>query len=182
MSAKELGSPQVRGLGYSVAALRVPTQPGVAAFIRASAALVLVACSGTASGPADGSPDAIGGVDELQIGFIEFYGDSEGVLDVPEPIASGVAFSVTVTTYGGGCLSADSLDIAIDGDVAVLTPWDRWFQPAGTACSAELLRLPRQGEVTFATAGGKTLRVRGQRVMFGLEPVVIEQDTPIVVE
>lgn len=77
--------------------------------------------------------------------------------DVPSSARIGESFTVKVTTEGGGCRSIDSTDVVIMGDVAIVTPYDR-YRTTGT-CTLELRAISHEATVSFDTRGQKTVRI-----------------------
>lgn len=99
-------------------------------------------------------------------------------LMVPDTVAVGEPFEVTVVTQGGGCHErADGLEVDAGGQAVELRPYDIVLVPRSdwAACTRLLRYLPRTATVTLAEPGRRLLRVVGGR---GLTP----ESEPVVVE
>ena len=119
-------------------------------------------------------PDSI-----VEVGIVQFFGESEDVIEAPDTATVDEPFFVTVNTYGAKCYSADSMTMESSGDVLELVPYDR--QDTSYACPAVQVRLKHTADVVFPTSGTKILRVRGRRVE-QQDDTLIELDKEIVVE
>ena len=116
----------------------------------------------------------------LELGYIE-YGSSPFVIDVPSPLLAGQPFTATITTYGGGCVSAYSTGYASSEDTIYLTPFDVRRLPDDGACPDILLTLQHGVAIVAPTAGPWTLRVHGRALADGVT-TEIDRDTMLVVE
>jgi hypothetical protein len=130
-----------------------PIAPGLAC-LAGFAVAALAACRST-TGPA--APE--------ELGIIEFYGDRTGVLELPESVRAGHDVTVTVRTFGGGCVSAAGTGVRYRGALAVVLPYDNPSSraPAGTGCLDVLLRPLHTVNLRFPTPGRATVRVEGRR-------------------
>lgn len=120
--------------------------------------LIPVACSD----PAD---IARVGDDGRVIGTIEYYGDPVQV-EIPTDATRGSEFTVTVVTYGGGCVSEGETETDIDGLNVVVTPYDYDVSgqlPPNGACTDELNLFEHETTLRFDRAGTATVVIRGQR-------------------
>jgi hypothetical protein len=102
------------------------------------------------------------------VGVIEHYGDGPaGLIDAPAVVRAGQDFTVTVRTFGGGCVSAAGASVTYHRppalDLAVVVPYDNTRVPAGVACTSDLRRAPRDVTLRFTTPGAATIRVEGRR-------------------
>ena len=120
-----------------------------------AACLALAACDAYAF-----AWDSSSGI--LIIGFVN-GGTSIGlVVEAPESVTAGVAFDVTVNTFGSSsCVRAERLDVEVVGSVARLTPYDR-VAPPNSECSADVGAHPHTAQVTFPTPGAAMLEVHGR--------------------
>ena len=82
-------------------------------------------------------------------------------LSLPDTAHAGVPFTITVTTFGGGCDQADGADVRASDLSVDVTPYDR-LPAAGTICVAILRTLPRPVPLTFGTTGTAVVRVHGR--------------------
>ena len=78
----------------------------------------------------------------------------------------------TVTTFGGACDHPDGADVATNGLLADVTPYDV-LPPPETICIALLRASPRSIQLTFATPGTGVVRVHGRR--FGGGDVTLQR-------
>ena len=136
----------------------------------ALAPLLIQACSSPAE------PDRV-----RVIGVVDFYHESiNDVVSAPDTVEAGVAFEVTITTFGGGCDRPAGTTSETAGSQADVTPYDltpsRHFE---YACPDILLRMPRVAVLEFAEPGPATLRVHGRRLDAETErsgvPVMIQK-------
>lgn len=81
---------------------------------------------------------------------------------LPDTVAAGTSFAVTVTTFGGACDRADGTDVTTTGSMADITPYVL-LPPRETNCIALLVTSPRSVTLTFATPGTGIVRVHGRR-------------------
>lgn len=94
------------------------------------------------------------------IGVIDAGQSSPQVIDAPTEASLGQSFSVTVSTFGNSCVTADGADVAIDGLVATITPYD--VVVAGVNCLDYSNAYPRVLQLNFGQAGAATIRVKGR--------------------
>ena len=85
-----------------------------------------------------------------QLGVISFYGDPV-VIDVPDTVAAGVPFEVSVRTYGGGCISKARTDVRMEGDTVHVRPFDR--HSGHDVCTDILHMFDHRAQVTLDAAG-----------------------------
>lgn len=88
------------------------------------------------------------------------------VLEAPETVRAGEAFTVTVRTYASACWKADGAEVVAAARSAVITPYDR-TPPDDVSCPQEVVRLPRTLQLTFGEPGPAVIRVAGRRVVNG---------------
>ncbi len=125
----------------------------------------LVACGGSrvtepnpeASGYEDGIPGS--GQVVRRVATIYFHADPI-VFDVPETVRVGDPLEGHITTYGGGCISEDSVIVSVAGSVAEVIPMQRVVY--GGACTAELRISSRPFKVVFDKVGEASIRVTGR--------------------
>jgi hypothetical protein len=94
------------------------------------------------------------------IGIIDAGQTSAQVIDAPAEASLGQPFSVTVSTFGNSCVTADGADVTIDGLVATITPYD--VIATGVTCLDYLKAYPRAVQLSFGQAGAATVRVKGR--------------------
>jgi hypothetical protein len=129
---------------------------------RPAAVIALLALSlGLAAG-ACGSPTEPN--TERVVGRIDPSLSSRPVVSAPGEVRAGAAFTVTITTVGFGCTTAEGGEVAVHGDLARIVPYDRVPQPGhDTFCPEVVTILPRDLRVTLPQAGTARLRVVGFR-------------------
>ena len=103
------------------------------------------------------------------IGVIE-SGTGVQPLLLPDTVAAGASFAVTVTAFGGACDQDDGTDVTTTGLIADVTPYVL-LPPPETICIAVLRASPRSVALTFATPGTGVVRLHGRR--FDGTPVTI---------
>lgn len=118
----------------------------------------------------DGS-DAPTGAGEAVPGTIVSHGDTSTVTLSTEFVASGRPVTVTVQTFGGGCVPEPiRTDVEVDGQTATIRPIDRSFEASSEVCTLEIRYLEHTTSVTFDEPGRATLRVVGWEKGSGREP------------
>ena len=132
------------------------------------AALLLVGMAGCRSSTEpEPSPD---------VGVVDFYDQGPaGVIDAPASVRAGRDFTVTVRTFGGGCVSAAGAAVTYHRaapERAVVVPYDNSRVPPGTMCTEALARPARDLTLRFVTPGTATIRVEGRRQPEGGRAVV----------
>lgn len=114
--------------------------------------VLLAACSS----PTDLSPK-----DGRVLGAIEHYGDGLR-LEVPDTVAAGEPFSVTVYTYGAGCHAQGDTQIAQRTRSATIRPYD--YAPRGSTICIDILRLfAHQAVLEFTHTGAASVTIVGRR-------------------
>jgi hypothetical protein len=99
------------------------------------------------------------------IGRIDPSLSSRPVVAAPSEVRAGAEFTVTVTTVGFGCATAEGGAVEVRENLARIVPYDRIPQAGhGTFCPEGVLTiLPRDLNVTMPQAGAARLRVVGFR-------------------
>lgn len=130
--------------------------------------LLIVACAPPIA--ADAPPNTTsggGGEDgdgppERVFGTIDYYGRPISVT-VPETVEVGETFSVTVVTYGNGCIDAGETDVRLEPQRAEIRPYDYNVTP-GRPCDDTLNRYEHAATVIFTKEGEAEVVVYGQRL------------------
>lgn len=123
----------------------------------------LAGCSSTT----DPNPDR-----ERVIGIIGIYQGktTPGVLLVPDTVALGSTFKVTITTYGSSsCTRPNGAEVIIKDGVAEIIPYD--YKITSGFCTADLRAFPRDVQLRFGARGEALVRVQGRSVYGGIETV-----------
>ncbi len=83
-------------------------------------------------------------------------------LVVPDTVKSGVPFTVTFATTEGGCNGADTVNVAVVGNGATITPYDTYVGGPMIACPADLIAaVPRSASLQFSQLGSAEVTVQG---------------------
>ena len=100
---------------------------------------------------------------ERQLALIEFYGDPI-VIEIPDTVAVGSPFEVTVRTYGGGCIDPGDTEVSVTGQAATVRPYDVFVThlPPNYACTDDIRLYTHRATVRFDQAGPATVTVHGR--------------------
>lgn len=113
------------------------------------------------------------GIGEVKVlGTVEFYGDPL-VVTIPDTIAVGATFEVTVRTYGGGCETMGPTETTVRGDTILVVPYDFTTRGVDVLCTLELKHFHHSVTLSWPTAGEVHLLVRGW-----VEPAGVERSYP----
>ena len=93
-------------------------------------------------------------------GVISSYGSAEEVIRAPNTVQADETFTVTVRTYGDGCVEADDMEVTITNNLAILTPCDL-REVGGDPCPSIENRPEHTAQIVFEELGVATLRVKG---------------------
>ena len=103
------------------------------------------------------------------------------VVTAPASVRAGNDFTVTVSTFGNGCVTAAGASVTYRGaqqNVAVIVPFDNYGAPAELVCTDILNRPGRDVRLRFNTPGTATIRVEGRRGEDGGRAVI---EVPVTV-
>lgn len=103
---------------------------------------------------------------------IEFYGDPV-MVSAPATASVDEVITVSITTYGGGCIEPDRIDLSVKPLAADIRPLDRVPADEGVVCTADLALNLRTAEIAFSTPGEKSLRFHGQRVDAEVDEAIV---------
>lgn len=97
---------------------------------------------------------------------------------LPSTVHRGQSFSVTVTTFAGGCRQQSAgTDVSVRGSVAVVRPYHLLHR--SDVCTDDLLLIPHTVQLRFDQPGSATVQFAGaaNRLDFGeeLRPVTIQR-------
>ena len=102
----------------------------------------------------------------VDIAYVE-YGGEPFTMNFPMTVAPSTSFSVEINTYGNGCVTDESTDLATDGDISTITPYNRREIPTGGGCPAILKTIVHTVSFEFSTLGPKLIRVKGRKLRIG---------------
>lgn len=106
--------------------------------------------------------------------------ESEPEVSVPAQAFVGQPFTVVITTWSGGCIGEGDTDVRVNGQTAVITPFEKETSPEGGACIDVLLKSTREARVTFNAMGTGTIRVLGRAERgAGSEIVTVTRAVPV---
>ena len=72
---------------------------------------------------------------------------------MPAAVALGQTFSVTVITYGGGCIQKGETTVQVEELRAEIRPYDYNTAPLSGPCTLELRKHEHVQKLSFAAAG-----------------------------
>ena len=115
---------------------------------------------------------------ELAPGVIKFHHDDIEIT-VPTEFEAGQPSTVSVATFGDGCVSMGETRVEVDGLSAVVAPWNLVPTPgADVVCTMILKRITHTVEIVFDQSGSATVTVRGWALP---ENESYEEEFPVVV-
>jgi hypothetical protein len=117
---------------------------------------------------------------EVVPGLIVYQEDTARI-DLPDTVARGSLFSVTVTTLEGGCIRrAARTDVVVTDLLAEITPYnvrERW-----DFCTSDPVAIPHTARIRFTGTGLATVRIRGASNPWQRErPEWVTLELPVVV-
>jgi hypothetical protein len=98
--------------------------------------------------------------EERVIGVITGFNADDPHVAVPDTVAAGESFAVTVRTYGGGCTRKGETETEIDGLRATVTPYD--IQTRADICTDILKQFTHTASLRFNETGTARVVVRGR--------------------
>jgi hypothetical protein len=116
---------------------------------------------------------------ERQVAVVQFFSDPVAV-HVPETVAVGATFEVTVRTFGGGCVGEGDTEVSVTGRNAVVRPYDIFVTdlPSNYACTDDLRWYTHRATIRFAEAGPATVAFQG-RVRPGDGSITIQRTVQV---
>lgn len=106
--------------------------------------------------------------DEEVLGYVKGFNNDDPRIEVPATVARGEAFTVAVTTYGGGCTSMGRTEVSRQGAEVVVTPIDRENR-AAQVCTDILKSFRHVAPVQLHESGTARIVVRGRESPSGRE-------------
>ena len=113
---------------------------------------------------------------EEEIGFIKGFNLDDPRVVVPDTVDLGEPFTVTVTTYGGGCVSKGCTAVSAEGLLATVMPYDVMAQQG--VCTAILISFEHEAILQFDQTGVARVVIRGRQAPSG---EVISEEQSIIV-
>ncbi len=100
---------------------------------------------------------------ERQPAFIRFY-QEPSLVEAPDTVSAGEPFTVTVRTFGGGCIGQGDTRAEVRGRVVTLRPLDvhTTRHPGPVVCTSDLVFYTHRVEVRLTEPGVATIRVIGR--------------------
>lgn len=92
------------------------------------------------------------------VGNIDF--SAGGGPQIPETATAGVPQVITFYTYGGGCHEGGDTEVDIDGQTAVVTPYDYLDVPLDGVCTLQLKTFEHSAVVVFRRPGPARIVLR----------------------
>ena len=100
---------------------------------------------------------------EGDLAYISMSLSSVPLVSVDAPPHAGQPFVLTVNSFGSdGCWSRSRTDLDTTRSPVVITPYNRYSGGPNVGCAAVITRIPHTVTLTFATAGHKSIIVRGR--------------------
>lgn len=107
----------------------------------------------------------VGSAGERSLGILVISDGGEPRVSVPDTVAAGEEFSVTVQTHGlDGCWRKGETEVEVDRSRmrASVTPYDVDARSEGVACTAAIQEFTHTAVLRFDEAGTASVRVRGR--------------------
>jgi|GEM_PF-2447770 len=118
----------------------------------------------TSTGPESG--------DEIEVAGVVGFHEEPAPFEAPDTVDEGQTFTVSVRTWGGGCVGRGPTRVNRDGSTVRIEPID--IEVVAEVCTAGLARFLHTADVTLDSPGTATLRVVGRRLP-GDEVVTLER-------
>jgi hypothetical protein len=113
------------------------------------------------TGACNGAKVAEPGI-EPRPAILQFYSDPVHI-DLPDSVARGSAFYISVRTYGGGCASQGHTEVEINDLLAKVEPFDLEPTDPNVVCPEVLRVFEHVVSIRFDEVGTATVRVFGRR-------------------
>jgi len=108
-----------------------------------------------------GCDDFLSSDNDRRLGVIVFY-DDPVVITVPDTVFVGQPFSVSVRTYGNGCLSQGNTKVRTEGLSVDVTPYD--IHNGTELCIDILNKFDHTASVTLTEPGTAEIRFHGKQL------------------
>lgn len=120
----------------------------------------LLASAVTVALPACDDPVDQRGVHPV-VGHVDFDGPYfHDTVEVADTVTATVPLEITFRTAGGGCHKGGDTEVRMDGQSAVVTPYDSLFVYPGGACTDILASFWRTAIVVFPDPGSASVELR----------------------
>jgi hypothetical protein len=112
--------------------------------------------------------------------LLAFYGDVTEV-QVPSAVRVGVSFTVSATSFDGGCIARGETDVTVAGLTAEVRPYryETIEVPSSSPCTSELRIDHNTVPVQFDIPGNGRVRIIGL-ARPGERPYVVEREVTVV--
>lgn len=117
----------------------------------------------------------VGPAEGERVGVISFY-DEPLVVSLPDTVAAGVPFEVSVLTYGGGCVRQGGTDVTAAAGTHHITPYD--VHTGADTCTSILNIFEHAVSVTFDDPGAGLIRIHGRQEPEG-RPFTVERQVVV---
>jgi len=115
----------------------------------------------TLLGAVSSCEDPGGPKEERRVGVVAYYGDPV-VVTAPDTVLAGEPFSVSVRTYGDGCVSKDGTEVQSADLTVDITPYD--VHSGARFCTDILNMFDHALTLNVAQSGTALLRFHGKQL------------------
>ena len=95
------------------------------------------------------------------VGIISSGGGGPTVIEAPDTVRVGVAFTATVNSFGNSCTTPDGVKLTLEPARARVIPFDRVPTEDDVVCAEILRGLPHPVELQFTAPGTATIVADG---------------------
>jgi hypothetical protein len=88
---------------------------------------------------------------------------TESDFAAPASAPVGADFTVSLKTYGGGCIEPYDTQLTVTNEDALVVPRDEYYVRGDVGCNLILIYYEHQAVMHFDTPGTKTIRIRGRQ-------------------
>lgn len=100
---------------------------------------------------------------ERQLAYINFFAEP-GLIETPDTVGAATPFTVTVRTFGGGCIDQGDTQSSIVGSTVEVRPFDIFatYVPSNYGCPDILRYYAHSVSIRLDQRGPATIRVIGR--------------------